>query len=185
MNIIFHPTLENTHFIKETKIYQNLWDSEKENILTSIKNVSDLDLYSNETIHSIISTGNFSTAYPFVLMDYPTLEEKQTNLIHELLHRLLGKYNLSPQSSVKRAEYLSSQGYIERATENHKRLDLIFYDILVDVYGFNVADRCVMREKKRGVIYKDAWKWALSFSKEERAKKFQELITSTKKAQKE
>ena len=59
--------------------------------------------------------------------------------------------------------------------ENHKNLDLCLYDIIVDLYGKNFADIVIGVESKH-TLYKEAWDWALSFSEEERRKKFSELL---------
>jgi hypothetical protein len=46
------------------------------------------------------------------------------------------------------------------------------------LYGSEFADKAVDNEKKFSESYKEAWEWALSFSKEERSKKFREIVKS-------
>ena len=48
------------------------------------------------------------------------------------------------------------------------------YDVWADVFGEDFAEAGKERECGN-LIYKKAWQWALSFSKEERTKKFQEM----------
>lgn len=62
------------------------------------------------------------------------------------------------------------------AGELHKVIDLILYDLWTDLLGKEGAENNKEVEISYGdPIYKEIWEWALSFSKEERAKKFQEM----------
>jgi predicted metal-dependent peptidase len=89
---------------------------------------------------------------------YPA-EVKKATLIHELLHRMLGRVRTTTE------------------IDEHRKLFLVLYDIWVSLYGKEFADRNVAVESLRKGLYdyETAWKWALAMSPEERAAKFKAL----------
>jgi len=89
---------------------------------------------------------------------YPP-DVKKATLIHELLHRMLGR--------VRGTEEI----------DEHRKLFLVLYDIWVALYGQDFADRNVIVESGRKGIYDydSAWKWALALSAKERASRFRML----------
>lgn len=76
-----------------------------------------------------------------------------------------------------RSKSLKILKLIKKSTEElHKVIDLILYDIWTDLLGKEGAEDNKEVEIGYGNLdYKRTWEWALSFSKEERAKKFQEM----------
>jgi hypothetical protein len=110
---------------------------------------------------------------------------KKATLIHELGHRLeaelfhqgeplAGRHCDSgaaacpnqPGSPVKRLP----------GEDEHKYLFLWIYDVWVKLYGREFADALVAVEKQRGRMYPAAWDFAMSFTAEERAAKWKELL---------
>ncbi len=62
--------------------------------------------------------------------------------------------------------------------ENHKLLFLVLYDLLTHLYGTETADQAVATDKTYGAQYVNAWEWALSISKDERRKRFDEILAN-------
>ena len=89
---------------------------------------------------------------------YPA-EVKKATLIHELLHRMLGRVKTTAD------------------IDEHRKLFLVLYDIWVALYGREFADRNVTVESGRKGLYdyESAWKWALAMSAGDRAAQFKML----------
>ncbi len=104
-----------------------------------------------------------SYSVPMRLRSSYNSSRKEAALIHELIHRLLMDNNF----------WFKQKNFTE---ELHRAVDLILYDIWVDLLGKDGAEDNKEVEIGYGnPDYKRAWEWTLSFSKEERAKKFQEM----------
>jgi len=144
--------------------YGKLWKEEGKKIVNIIEKVSNLKFQETD-INAILYFGSLpSRSRPLCLMIKDTKDKRLSILIHELTHRII-----SGNSKAKKGVRISS-------LDVHKRLNLILYDIWVELYGKEFADRAVEREKKMpGKEYREAWIWALSFTKEERAEKFIEV----------
>jgi hypothetical protein len=91
-------------------------------------------------------------------------ETKKAALVHELCHRLMLGNTLRDLNLKETAALL-----------DHKVIDLILYDIWIDLWGKEVADRQVRVEAKRQHLYKEAWQWALVLSRAERRAAFERL----------
>lgn len=89
---------------------------------------------------------------------------KKATLIHELCHRLLVDNDFYFFDTINRSEDI------------HKAIDLILYDIWIDILGKSGADESKEKEMSYTIQeYKNAWEWAFSFDKEARQQKFKEL----------
>lgn len=148
---------------KGTKEYKNIWQKDGENIIKTIENVSKLSFVESE-INSIVYVSSLNPrSVPLSLRANVSLERKKGTLVHELCHRLISG-NLIRIDVKDRKDF---------SLEVHKLLNLILYDVWVDIYGEQLAKSNLDYES--GIpSYKEAWEWALSFSKEERAKRFEE-----------
>ena len=160
LNLEFIP--ENKEFAEATNEYLYIWENFGEKIVDSIELTAQLKF--KDSIIKVTVYEGISQSHPFKLRASYDLETKAATLVHELLHRLSADYLLS----IPEPEDEISLGL-------HKQIYLILYDLWVDLFGKEVADRQVKIESSRIPLYKDAWEWALSLNKEERRKEFAKL----------
>ncbi len=158
IKITFHPDSDITDVLLATDEYQNIWDIEGEKIVIEWERKTGLQ-FRETFINAVIFEGR-GQSHPFSFRASLSSDMKKATLVHEMGHRILYK-------KIKLPEFSS--------LENHKNLDLCLYDTLVDLYGKNFADIVVEIESEHP-LYKEAWDWALSFTEEERRKKFSELL---------
>lgn len=163
LEIKFYPEAGIPRFIEAAEEYTKIWNEDGKRITEVIEIMSGssfrADMYS-----AIILDNKPSSSYPLILRSSYTLIQKKATLIHELTHKVIQR-----NDDMKVSEL-----------ENHKVLDLILYDIWVAVYGESFADASVEDEKVWSDTYKDAWNYALSFTKEERVKRYNEFLVSPK-----
>ena len=90
---------------------------------------------------------------------------KKATLVHEQGHRLIAQLKNRPTD-----------------LDEHRVLDLFLYDVWEDVWGRDLADQQVKFESgMRGLYdYETAWKWALSFSKAERASRLAAIVKANR-----
>ncbi len=154
MKINFYPDHDDLELIKSAEEYQEIWIKESARIIETIERLTGLKFTEN-TINAVVIEG-VSRSHPLSLRASYPIETKKATLVHELFHRLIpGKED-----------------------EIHKLLDLILYDVWIDLWGEDFAKKQVKVESERQPLYKDAWDWALSLTREQRAAKFKELIGS-------
>lgn len=163
MVITFYPSTNNAQLIEASDEYQNIWKNNEQIIIDSYRSISGLS-FNTEAINALVYDGR-SFSHPLILRSTLSAQDKYLNLIHELGHWLL-----------KDNKFLVQYGS-NHSLEVHKQLFLILYDVLTLIVGEEKAEANVRREKKHGQHYVDAWNWALSFTKEKRAEKFNELKT--------
>ncbi len=144
--------------------YIKMWEEEGERITKSIEYISSLKFQETE-INAIVYIGSLpSRSRPLCLL-YKELKDRRLSiLIHELTHRIISgnarKHKIKQR--IKSSDF-----------EVHKTLDLILYDIWVELYGKEFANSAVEWEKNiPREEYKKAWDWALSLNKTERAERF-------------
>jgi hypothetical protein len=91
---------------------------------------------------------------------YPP-DEKKGTLVHELGHRLISQLRKRPME-----------------LDEHRLLFLYLYDLYVDLYGKDFADRQVAfgRTLKGLYDYDAAWTWALAMTRDERLSKFADVV---------
>ena len=160
VQIKFYPDCDKTESLEAVNEYQGIWDKEGERIINAIEARSGLKFVENY-INAIVFEG-VSHSEPLSLRASYTYEVKKGTIVHELLHRLLSGNKVIPVAENKR----------EQALVSHKQLNLILYDIWAELYGEEFAKNNVEVEADRADVYKEAWKWALSFEKVERSEKF-------------
>ena len=161
MNLNFIP--ESDEFIKAASEYNGIWQSIGNDIISAIENITELK-FKNILLEALVYEG-ISQSHPLKFRSSYDIETKKATLVHELLHLISSDYMLRiPTESDNLSLGL------------HKQIDLVLYDLWVVLFGNQVADNQVKIESKRTPIYKEAWEWALSMTKEERSKKFAELL---------
>lgn len=160
LQINFYPENDKKEYIKAAKEYQDIWDKEGIKIVTAIEKYSKL-AFKTKTIKALVFEG-ISSSRPLRLRSSWDSNMKKVALTHELAHMILGDNNIKIPSGASFQEEL------------HKVIYLVLYDIWVDLFGENFAK--ASRDRECGnLTYKKAWDWALSFNKEERTIKFQEM----------
>jgi len=161
LQINFYPESDKKEFIKAAEEYQKIWQEEGQKIVKAIEKYSGLT-FKTKVINALTFEG-ISSSIPMRLRSSFNLNRKKGALVHELIHRLLIDNNF----------WFKQKNFTE---ELHKVIDLILYDIWIDLLGKEEAKDNKKVEISYGdPAYKKAWAWALSFSKEERAKQFQEM----------
>ncbi|KPV63354.1 MAG: acetyltransferase [Candidatus Bathyarchaeota archaeon BA1] len=161
--IKFYPESDKPEFIQAAQEYQDIWNKEGKRIVDVIEKTSGLK-FVEKSINALVFEGR-SCSYPLLLRESYPKEVKKAMLIHELCHRLLSGNNVK----------IEAKDSTKKSLEVHKAINLILYDIWAELYGRSFADRMVEKESKLAIVYRKAWKWALSFNKEDGAKKFLEL----------
>jgi len=171
MIINFYPEHDDSDFEKAAKEYEMIWRKENKKILQSFNKISSLKFKEKE-INALISN-EIPYSTPLQLKAKATINEKRAILIHELCHRLLVGNEIKLKGIVNESNY---------SLIVHKLVDLILFDIWVDLYGKEFANAQVEIEKKvwnKNSLnpYTKAWDWALSMSHEERQKEFKKYLT--------
>lgn len=158
----FEPQAPTKAFVTAAAEYDALWKAEGERMLDAMERITGIT-FEERDIKAVIFEGPSSSGYgdrPMQLRaSYPP-DVKKATLIHELLHRMLGRVKTTP------------------GIDEHRKLFLVLYDIWVALYGKEFADRNVVVESKRKGLYdyESAWKWALALGPEERAAQFKALV---------
>lgn len=169
MIINFYPEYDNPKFEKAAKEYAKIWNEEGNRIVKTIEEVSGLKF--KEKIINAIVCKKISYSNPLRFQAALSLEQKKGTVVHELCHRLLNGNNIN---------YEKLKGENAIFLIYHKPVDLILYDIWIELYGGNFAKKHIEHEidlwritGSKGISpYKTAWDWALKMTKEQRQKEF-------------
>lgn len=169
MKINFYPDHDDPNFEKAAKKYAEIWNQEGNRIIRVLEKISGLK-FKEEIINAITYNEN-SYSIPLRLQSNSTKREKKWTIVHELCHRLFVANNIK----------LNNLTWDNHNLETHKPVDLILYDVLVELYGEKEAKDNIKYEidlwtGKNVSPYKIAWDWALSMTKEERAKEFRKYF---------
>jgi hypothetical protein len=162
MKINFLPESDDPKLIAAAKEYTDIWQKEGKKIIKTIEDITKLSFKEKE-INSLIFEG-MSHSHPMCLRASYDIETKKGTLVHELCHRLLvgNKVRLPMRQE-------------PQVLLAHRVVDLVLYDILVELYGEEFAKKNIEVESTRSREYAQAWQWAMSMSKEERQDQFKEL----------
>lgn len=159
LQIKFDPESDKKHLIIAAKEYTQIWNKEGGKIVLAIEEQSNM-VFMTTAINALIFDG-ISYSVPLQLNYQLTIEEKRAEITHELIHRLFYDHN-----------FWFAVPNINK--EAHKTVYLLLFDIWEKLLGTDSAEANKNREINYGdPDYKEAWKWALSFTKKERAKQFQ------------
>lgn len=165
LNIIFTPASGDEDVVLAANVYSKIWKNDGSRITKVAEKISGLKFKEKKIIAKVHR--GMSRSEPLYLDSRFKSYGKRGNLIHELLHRLLY------------ANGVDKNEVGENKLESHKILDLILYDIWVEIYGAEFADWVVNQEKSFSDTYKKAWEWALNMNEEERKSKFTEIVTES------
>ncbi len=165
LTINFHPDSDRPDFVTAAEEYQQLWEAEGKRIVGRIEETTGLR-FAERVINAIAFEG-ISHSQPLSLRaSYPP-DVKKATLVHELCHRLLTGNNIG---------FRGKLGSYEWNLESHKAINLFLFDVWADLYGEVFAAHQVETESMRQPFYREAWEWALSLGRDERAKLFQEIV---------
>ncbi len=170
MRINFYPESNNPGFENASKEYGKIWKEDGEKIQTAIEKVSRLKF--KEKVINAITCSDVSYSIPLKLQSNISFENKKGTLVHELCHRLIVGNNLKFDFSYDDPNW---------NLEVHKQVDLILYDIWMELYGKEFAEKEIEYEisiwdGKGTSPYKLAWDFVLSMTREERAKEFKKYL---------
>jgi hypothetical protein len=162
LQINFYPESDKKEYIKAAKEYQLIWKNDGKTIIELIEKYSGMDFKTK--IINAVTFSDVSFSVPMTLESNLAYDQKRGTLVHELIHRLLVDYDFWFQDN-------------ENITETiHKIIDLILFDIWTDLFGKDKAKENMNHEISYGCLdYKNTWEWALSFSREDRKTKFEEM----------
>ena len=153
-------------YSNDAKQYAQIWQEEGQRIIEAMERLSGMHFIDKKIIANILETGS-NSGYPNGPMtlrasyDYDT---KKGTIVHELGHRLHFSLN--------------SKKY-PRDINDHEILFLYLYDVWVELYSVDFANKMVTVESKRvnpRNNYKLMWENALAMSKEERKMKLKEFV---------
>ena len=170
IKINFLPDSDLDDFSISSEEYEAIWKSDGEKILSALEKMTGYS-FKETFINAVVGGNKESRSHPLSLYANLKFEVKKMTLTHELGHRVL----LLP----RRQQYKNASLW-PTSLENHRVLFLVLYDAYEMIYGKDFADSAVKRDSEQlQGIYKEAWDFALSFkTKEERQKKFREMIKS-------
>ena len=145
--------------------YEQIWMDEGDRIVAALEKATGLKFQETEVQVIVLeapSSSGFGSIPMQLRASYPASTKKAT-LIHELGHRLHGRF-------------------FRKEDEDHPYLFLYLYDIWTELYGQGFADGEVKVESLRKGIYdyEGAWRKALAMTPSERRTKWKEFLASRK-----
>ena len=148
--------------------YRRIWAAEGSRIIEAMERITSLEFPDKKIKAEIYEGTSFSGRgnAPMRFRASYLAEEKKGTLVHELGHRMNAQIRTRPQD-----------------LDEHRLLFLYLYDLYVDLYGKEFADREVEFGKTlKGLYdYEGAWNWALAMSREERLSRFAEVLKTNRK----
>lgn len=159
----FIPIFEDKVFMKAAEEYQKIWAEYGENIINAFNKITTLSFVEDRiavvVYEEMSMSGRFKGDVMKLRASYD-FDEKKGTLVHELGHRLIGPL-LNRKDDV----------------DEHQTLFLFLYDVWIELWGKEFADKMVEAESKRKghYDYENAWKWALLIPLEKRSELFFEI----------
>ena len=156
---------QDASFTGAAEEYHRLWGEEGQAIVDTWERVTGLTFIQSQitaiVYEGISSSGSANT--PMRLRASYNADTKRSALVHELGHRLIAQLTNRPAD-----------------LDEHRVLNLVLYDVWVNLWGSEFAVRQVQVESnQRGVYdYESAWRWALSLTSEQRLVRFSEIRRS-------
>lgn len=161
MKITFIPDSDLQDFSQAVIEYQAIWDQKGDKIVSVWESVTGLTFQESE-INAIVFVGYPSHSHPLAMRADLASERRESVLVHELGHRLLFQRMVLEEKN---------------SLENHKVLFLVLHEIFEKLFGPEKTKEIIEWDKNLPrPEYKQAWEWALSFSKEERLSEFKKRI---------
>jgi len=168
VDVTFSPQEKKPAFVAAVGEYRGIWSAEGDRIIEGLEKISTLRFPEKHVKAEIYEGPSFSGrgGAPMKLRASYQAEEKKGTLVHELGHRMNAQLKVRPAD-----------------LDEHRLLFLYLYDLYVDLYGKDFADREVAFGKTlKGIYdYEGAWNWALAMSREERSARFAEVLKANRK----
>ena len=148
--------------------YRQIWTMEGSRIIEAMERITTLKFPDKRINAEVYEGPSFSGRGKSPMRfrsSYPP-DEKKGTLVHELGHRMNAQLTNRPQD-----------------LDEHRLLFLYLYDLYVDLYGKEFADREVAFGKTlKGIYdYEGAWNWALAMSREERLSRFADVVKTNRR----
>ena len=161
-------TPQDQTFAEAAEAYRSVWVAEGSAIVDAMERgtgLTFLETHVNAVVFEGVSTSGAGDRPMYLRASYPA-DVKKAALVHEHGHRLIAQLRTRPAD-----------------LDEHRVLDLFLYDVWESLWGRDLADRAVPFESGlRGMYdYETAWKWALSFSKAERASRFADIVKANRR----
>jgi len=167
VTITFSPEEKTPAFNAAVDEYRAIWFVEGSRIIDGMEKISTLRFPEKSVKVQIYEGPSFSGrgGAPMRLRASYQPEEKKGTLVHELGHRMNAQLRVRPQD-----------------LDEHRLLFLYLYDLYVDLYGKEFADKEVAFGKTlKGLYdYEGAWNWAMAMSREERLAKFADVVRANR-----
>ena len=168
VTMTFSPEEKTPAFKAAVDEYRAIWAAEGTRIIGGLEQISKLKFPEKSVKAEIYEGPSFSGrgGAPMRLRASYKPDEKKGTLVHELGHRMNAQLTLRPHD-----------------LDEHRLLFLYLYDLYVDLYGKEFADKEVAFGKTlKGLYdYEAAWNWAMAMSREERLAKFAEVVGANRK----
>ena len=168
VSMTFSPEEKTPAFKAAVDEYRAIWAAEGNRIIGGMEQISTLKFPEKSVKAQIYEGPSFSGrgGAPMRLRASYKPDEKKGTLVHELGHRMNAQLTVRPQD-----------------LDEHRLLFLYLYDLYVDLYGKEFADKEVAFGKTlKGLYdYEAAWNWAMAMSREERLTKFAEVVSANRK----
>ena len=168
VTVTFSPEEKTPAFNAAVDEYRAIWAAEGNRIIEGMEQISKLKFPEKSVKAHIYEGPSFSGrgGAPMRLRASYQPDEKKGTLVHELGHRMNAQLSMRPSD-----------------LDEHRLLFLYLYDLYVDLYGKEFADKEVAfgRTLKGLYDYDAAWNWAMGMSREERLGKFAEAVKVNRK----
>lgn len=168
VSITFTSQAKNPTFDAAVDEHQRLWAAEGARIIEAMERTTTLKFPDKRIKAEIYEGPSFSGRgnAPMRFRSSYAADEKKGTLVHELGHRMNEQLKKRPQD-----------------LDEHRLLFLYLYDLYVDLYGKEFADRQVTFGKTlKGLYdYEGAWNWALSMRREDRLSRFADVLKANRK----
>lgn len=168
VTVSFSPESKKPAFETAVGEYASIWAAEGDRVIAAMEKISTLRFPEKNVKAQIYEGPSFSGrgSAPMRLRASYQAEEKKGTLVHELGHRMNAQLKVRPAD-----------------LDEHRLLFLYLYDLYVDLYGKEFAERQVAFGKTlKGLYdYEGAWNWALAMSREERLGQFTAVVKMNRK----
>jgi hypothetical protein len=168
ITVTFTPENKNPQFSPAVEEYRQIWAAEGPRIIAAMEKISRLKFPEKNVKVEIYEGPSFAGRGngPMRLRASYQADEKKGTIVHELGHRMNAQLKVRPQE-----------------LDEHRLLFLYLYDLYVDLYGKDFADKEVAfgRTLKGMYDYDAAWTWTLAMTADERAAKFADVLKINRK----
>jgi hypothetical protein len=168
VNVTISAQDKNPAFDAAVNEYRQIWTDEGRRIVDAMEKICRLKFPDKNVKVEIYEGPSFSGrgGAPMKLRASYGPDEKKGTVVHELGHRMNAQLEMRPPE-----------------LDEHRLLFLYLYDLYVDLYGKEFADKQVAfgRTLKGMYDYDAAWTWALGMTSEERARRFADVLKINRK----